>query len=57
MDVFSGLRQGKQLALTTCQVTAAARIITVARRVVEVGGKLYLEAPKDRKRHRGPGRR
>ena len=47
---YSGLRQGELFALTTGQVAAAARVITVDRKVVEVGGKLFLEAPKGRKR-------
>ena len=47
---YSGLRQGELFALTAGQVAAAARVITVDRKVVEVGGKLYLEAPKGRKR-------
>ena len=47
---YSGLRQGELFALTTGQVAAAARVITADRKVVEVRGKLYLEAPKGRKR-------
>ena len=47
---YSGLRQGELFALTAGQVAAAARVITVDRKVVEVGGKLFLEAPKGRKR-------
>ena len=47
---YSGLRQGELFALTAGQVAAAARVITVDRKVVEVSGKLYLEAPKGRKR-------
>ena len=47
---YSGLRQGELFALTAGQVAAAARVITVDRQVVEVGGKLFLEAPKGRKR-------
>ena len=47
---YTGLRQGELFALTIDQVTAAARVITVDRKVVEVSGKLYLEAPKGRKR-------
>ena len=46
---YSGLRQGELFALTTGQVAADARVITVDRKVVEVGGKLYVEAPKCRK--------
>ncbi len=47
---YTGLRQGELFALTAGQVAAAARVITVDRKVVEVGGKLFLEAPKGRKR-------
>jgi integrase len=47
---YTGLRQGELFALTMDQVAAAARVITVDRKVVEVGGKLFLEAPKSRKR-------
>ena len=47
---YTGLRQGELFALTAGQVAAAARVITVDRKIVEVGGKLFLEAPKGRKR-------
>ena len=47
---YTGLRQGELFALTAGQVAADARVITVDRKVVEVGGKLFLEAPKGRKR-------
>ena len=47
---YAGLRQGELFALTVDQVAAAARVITADRKVVEVSGKLYLEAPKGRKR-------
>jgi integrase len=46
---YSGLRQGELFALAASQVTAQSRVITVSRKVVEVGGKLYVEAPKGRK--------
>ena len=46
---YSGLRWGELAALTVAQVTQAARVITVDRKVVEVGGRLYVEAPKNRK--------
>jgi integrase len=46
---YSGLRWGEIAALTIAQVGQAARVITVDRKVVEVGGRLYLEAPKNRK--------
>jgi integrase len=47
---YTGLRQGELFALTAAQVAPAARVITVDRKVVEVAGTLYLEAPKGRKR-------
>ena len=47
---YTGLRQGELFALTAGQVSADARVITVDRKVVEVAGTLYLEAPKGRKR-------
>ncbi len=47
---YSGLRQGELFALTIDQIATAARVITVDRKVVDIGGKLYLEAPKCRKR-------
>ena len=46
---YSGLRWGELAALTIAQVSHAARVITVDRKVVEVGGRLYVEAPKNRK--------
>ncbi len=46
---YSGLRWGELTALTIAQVDTAARVITVDRKVVEVAGHLYLEAPKNRK--------
>jgi integrase len=45
---YSGLRWGELTALTIAQVDTAARVITVDRKVVEVAGHLYLEAPKNR---------
>src|SRR5271154_4817837 len=47
---YSGLRCGGLVA--TGQVDPAARVITVDRKVIEVAGHLYLEAPKNRKRRR-----
>jgi integrase len=47
---YTGLRLGELFALTAPQVAAAARVVTVNRKVVEVGGKLFLESPKGRKR-------
>jgi integrase len=46
---YSGLRWGELTALTITQVNPAARVITVDRKVVEVAGHLYVEAPKNRK--------
>jgi len=46
---YSGLRWGELIALTVSQVDQAARAITVDRKVVEVAGHLFLEAPKNRK--------
>jgi integrase len=46
---YGGLRWGEIVALTVPQVGQAARVITVDRKVVEVGGRLYFEAPKNRK--------
>jgi len=46
---YSGLRWGELSALTIAQVDQADRVITVDRKVVEVAGHLYIEAPKNRK--------
>ena len=46
---YSGLRWGELAALTTGQVDPAGRVITVDRKVIEVAGHLYIEAPKCRK--------
>ncbi len=46
---YSGLRWGELAALTIAQVDQADRVITVDRKVVEVAGHLYVEAPKNRK--------
>jgi hypothetical protein len=46
---YSGLRWGELVALAIGQLDAAARVITVGRKVVEVAGHLYVEAPKYRK--------
>jgi integrase len=46
---YSGLRWGELTALTTGQIDPAGRVITVDRKVVEVAGHLYPEAPKNRK--------
>ena len=49
LAAYSGLRWGELAALTNAQVAPAARVITVDRKVVEVSGQIYLEAPKNRK--------
>jgi integrase len=49
---YSGLRWGELTALTIPQIDPAGRIITVDRKVVEVAGHLYVEAPKNRKYRR-----
>jgi integrase len=49
---YSGLRWGELTALTIGQIDAAVRVITVDRKVIEVGGHLYTEAPKGRKYRR-----
>jgi integrase len=46
---YSGLRWGELTALSIAQIDLAARVITVDRKVVEVAGHLYVEAPKNRK--------
>jgi hypothetical protein len=49
---YSGLRWGELAALTIGQVDPAVRVISVDRKVVEVGGHLYVEPPKNRKYRR-----
>jgi hypothetical protein len=49
---YSGLRWGELAALTVPQIDSAARAFTIDRKIVEVAGQLYLEAPKNRKRRR-----
>ena len=46
---YSGLRWGELTALTIPQVDTDARTIAVDRKVIEVAGRLYIEAPKNRK--------
>jgi integrase len=46
---YSGLRQGELFALTIGQIAPDARVITVDRKLIEVAGQLYVEAPKCRK--------
>ena len=49
---YTGLRWGELAALTIPQVDQATRIITVDRKVIEVAGHLYIEAPKGQKQRR-----
>jgi integrase len=49
---YSGLRWGRLTALAFPQICPDARAIAVDRKVVEVARRLYLEAPKNRKRRR-----
>ena len=46
---YAGLRQGELFALTASQIATDARVITVDRKLIEVAGHLYVEAPKCRK--------
>jgi hypothetical protein len=46
---YSGLRWGELTALTIPQIDNPVRGIMVDRKVVEVAGRLYVEAPKNRK--------
>jgi integrase len=46
---YAGLRQGELFALTAGQIAPDARVITVDRKLIEVAGRLYVEAPKCRK--------
>ncbi len=46
---YSGLRWGELAALTVPQADSISRVITVDRKVIEIAGHLYVEAPKNRK--------
>ncbi|MGH3125495.1 MAG: hypothetical protein ACRDND_31330, partial [Streptosporangiaceae bacterium] len=52
LAAYTGLRWGELAALTAGQVDQGARVVTVDRKVIEIGGKIYLEAPKGRKQRR-----
>jgi integrase len=52
LAAYSGLRWGELAALTTGQIDQAARVITVDRKVIEIGGQQYEETPKNRKQRR-----
>jgi integrase len=49
---YSGLRWGELAALTIWQIEPGSRVIDVDRKIIEVGGHLYIEAPKNRKRRK-----
>jgi integrase len=49
---YTGLRWGEIAALTTAQVDRDTRTVTVDRKVIEIGGQQYVEAPKGRKMRR-----
>jgi hypothetical protein len=49
LAAYSGSRWGELAALTIPQADEAGRVITVDRKVVEISGQLYVEAPKNRK--------
>ena len=49
---YSGLRWGELAALTADQIDPATRTVTVDRKVIEIGGRQYIELPKGRKRRR-----
>ena len=49
---YTGLRWGELAALTTARSTRPPGSSTVDRKVIEVGGHQYIEAPKGRKRRR-----
>ena len=46
---YTGLRWGELTALTTGQISQASRVVTIDRKVVEVRGHLFVEAPKNRR--------
>jgi integrase len=52
LAAYSGLRWGELAALTIGQIDQAARVITVDRKVIEIGGQQFEETPKNRKRRR-----
>ena len=46
---YTGLRWGELVAITADQVSQTTRVVIVNRKVVEVRGHLFVEAPKNRK--------
>lgn len=49
---YTGLRWGELAALTADQIDTGTRTVTVDRKVIEIGGRQYIEPPKGRKRRR-----
>jgi integrase len=52
LAAYSGLRWGELAALTATQADTTARTITVDRKIIEIGGRLFTESPKGRKHRR-----
>ncbi len=52
LAAYAGLRWGELAALTAGQIDQAARVITVDRKVIEIGGQQFEETPKNRKQRR-----
>src|SRR5260370_39109329 len=49
---YAGSRWGELAALTHDQIDQDGRIITIDRKIIEIGGTLHLQPPKGRKRRR-----
>jgi integrase len=49
---YTGLRWGELAALTADQIDPRTRTVTVDRKVIEIGGRQYIEPPKGRKQRR-----
>src|SRR5260370_32133961 len=47
---YAGSRWGELAALTHDQIDQDGRIITIDRKIIEIGGTLHLEPPKGRKK-------
>jgi integrase len=47
---YTGLRWGELVALPTAHISPQTRAVAVRRKVIEIRGQLYVEAPKNRKR-------
>jgi hypothetical protein len=49
---YTGLRWGELAALNITQIDPDTRTVTVDRKIIEIGGKMFAEAPKGRKKRR-----